>query len=453
MLYNNFKKEDFFSKRQGGQAVLIFALFFIFIISSISLSFTNAVLRQFSTNDADVVDSRSSITVAEVGGEDAYYRLLTNKNIVSPTYFMLNSNTVDTTVTDVNANEKTITSVGASSGNNRVRKNEIKIIRGVGASFHYGVQMGAGGINLQNSSSIDGNVYASGTITGTGSNSVTGDVISAGATGSISGVHLSGNAYAHNISNSIIDQDAYYQSIGTSTVSGVATCAGNSHCHPGSVDQPTVPLPMTDAMITALENVAIAGGSETCAGGPSGTYSISSNITIGPRVIPCNLSITAGTVTLTGPILVQGNVTISNSATVIVSASNMDASMAVIAHGSNVSTSSKITLSNNATFLGQNSNPNFKTSYVVFISQNSNGEGGGSTDAINIQNSVSGDILAYAIHGNLTIQNSANVTAVTAYKTIAKNNIVVNYNKGLVSTLFSTGPSGAWQIKSWKEIK
>src|SRR6185369_8461415 len=119
-------------------------------------------------------------------------------------------------------------------------------------SFHYGIQAGMGGFSLNNSSSITGNVFAGGPVTGTGNNFVYGDVVSSGASGLVYGIHATSSVYAHTIgiagTATTIDKDAYYTTKTNTTVSGTL--------HPNSPDQPTVDLPITDTQIAEWESEA-----------------------------------------------------------------------------------------------------------------------------------------------------------------------------------------------------
>jgi hypothetical protein len=59
----------------------------------------------------------------------------------------------------------------------------------------------------------------------------------------------------------------------------------------------------------------------------------------------------------------------------------------------------------------------------------------------------------YAPHGELTLQNSADLRQITAYKIRLKNTANVTYETGLISTLFSSGPGGSWSIEDWQEVE
>ena len=291
-----------------------------------------------------------------------------------------------TTVADISG-AKEITATGTAA--KMIRKSKVKLKSNNGVSFHYGVQVGEGGIIMENSSQVLGNVFSNGPIVGENSNLVKGDVISAGPSGSVANSHATGTVYAHTISNSDIDKDAYYATISNTTVEGVS--------YPNSPDQATSSLPITDAMIEAWKTAAaVATVSSPC------PYEINSNITIGPVKINCDLEISGSpTVTITGPVWVKGNIEIENTAIVKLASSLGANSVAVIADNpANRTTGSKIELKNSAQF--QNSGT--EGSYILFVSQNNSAQGGGSEKAITMENSASGDILVYASHGEVHLK-------------------------------------------------
>lgn len=329
-----------------------------------------------------------------------------------------------------------------ATGNTRnaIRSVVIRLAEGSGAAFHFGIQSGVGGIILENSSSVKGNVYSSGTVVGSGSNIVRGDVISAGPTGLVQGVHATSTVRAHTIANAYIEKDARYQSISNSTVLGTL--------YPGSPDEEVVGLPIEDALIDEWKTAAADGGviSSPC------PYKITSNATIGNTKINCDLEIsgTNFTITLSGPVWVSGNITISNSPTIRIDPSLGNQGVPIIADNeSNRLTSSKISISNSAVFEGSG----LPKSYVLFVSGNRSAENGGSEKAIEITNSVSGKLLVYSNHGEILIANNVDLREVTAYRIRLKNSAVVNYETGLASLLFSSGPGGGYTVDSWQEVE
>ena len=72
--------------------------------------------------------------------------------------------------------------------------------------------------------------------------------------------------------------------------------------------------------------------------------------------------------------------------------------------------------------------------------------------AIEVQNSASGRMLLYAGHGEILLANNVSLKEVTGYKIHLKNFAEVIYETGLISLLFTAGPSGTFNINSWEEI-
>ena len=371
--------------------------------------------------------------MAESGLEDLSYRVIKGKNYNTTEVLSLDGYSATTTIADISG-VKEITATGTAA--KMIRKSKVKLKSNNGVFFHYGVQVGEGGIVMENSSQVVGNVFSNGPIVGQNSNLVKGDIISAGPAGSVNGSHATGTVYAHSISNSDIDKDAYYTTISNTTVDGIS--------YPNSPNQATSSLPITDAMIEAWKTAAaVSVISSPC------PYEIKDDITIGPVKINCNLEISGSpTVTIAGPVWVVGNIEVDNSPTVKLASSLGANSVAVIADNpSNRTTSSKIELGNSTQF--QNSGT--EGSYILFVSQNNSAQGGGSEKAITAENSMSGEVLVYAGHGEVHLKNSVSLREVSAYKIRLSNSAQVIYKTGLANLLFTSGPSGGYSIESWRE--
>ncbi|HBB56599.1 TPA: hypothetical protein DEW47_01725 [Patescibacteria group bacterium] len=421
--------------QQSGQAMMLTVMFFL-IVSLVIVSGSTAVTMNETKINRNIADSKKSYFVSEAGLEDLAYRVLKNK-IYDDTEVLSLAGHVATTTVVTSGAEREI--VATSSVSNLVRKTRLRLSTGAGASFFYGVQAGEGGFIMENSSFISGNVFSNGPITGQNSNLTQGDVISAGPNGLISGIHTEGSAYANTISNSSIDGDAYYVNISGSTVGGTL--------YPGSENQATGTLPITEEMIGEWEAAAAAGGeiNSPC------PYKIKTDTTIGPIKINCDLEI-SGTpvITIAGPIWVSGNINFENSSVVKLHSSMGRSSVAIIADNqSNRLTSSKIELQNSAQF--QNSGT--EGSYILILSQNNSAENGGGEKAIILKNSANGDVLVYAGHGEIELQSSVDLKEVTAYRIRIKNSAQIIYESGLANILFTSGPSGGYSISDWKEIK
>lgn len=419
---------------QRGQAVIGAVVFFLALLSVSLASITTPVLSDVTTARA-LHQSGQSLYLSEAGIEDAVYRILNAMDISASETITLNGSTAVTTIDDISASEKQVRATGNVIS--YIRTTRSTLTTGTGVAFFYGIQTGEGGLLLENTSRVSGNAYSNGPIDGAGSNLIAGDAVSAGASGLVRDVHLTGSGYAHTITNADIDTDAYYQSISASTVGGVS--------YPGSLDQETGTLPISDETVAEWEASAAAGGtiSSPC------PYVIDSNVSLGPVKINCSLEIEGTpTVTLGGPVWVVGNITIKNSPSIRVAAALGEQSVAFIADNpANRLTSSMVDLQNSALFFGSGAG----NSYVLMLSANESAEQGGGEEAITVRNTVAGDLLVYSGHGEIALENSIDVKEVTAYRVRLKNSAEVIYETGLASALFSSGPGGGWNLQGWGE--
>jgi len=253
------------------------AVFFLVgIMLAVTFGFSSLALKQEKIVRTNV-DGKQSIFLSEAGSEDVMYRLKTGRRISAEEVISLKGHVATTTIVSDGASRREIASVADVYRN--VRKLETVLDTADAIDFNFGVQVGEGGVFLENIASVDGNLYSNGPVFGSNSNLVKGDVISAGPTGLIDGVHATGTAYAHTITDSLIEGDAYYQTISNTTV------LGNSF--PGSGDQATSTLPISDAQIDEWKAVAEAGGVITS---PC-PYKIDKDETLGPVKINCDLEI------------------------------------------------------------------------------------------------------------------------------------------------------------------
>jgi len=420
---------------QTGQVALGAVLLFLFISSTIVFGMARAVYHQMKIS-LDLGLSRSSYYLSEALVEDLVYRYIKGiPPIVNTVSLSLGGQTAWATVSDIPGG-KQILSEG--DWNDSIRKIRTRITYGSGGSFFYGVQVGEGGLWMENTSSIGGNVASSGSINGTG-NMIYGDAISAGSSGLINDVHATSSAYAHTIKDSTVDRDAYFVTLTNTSVGGTQ--------HPNSPDQATSSLPISDSQIEQWKADAFSGGEVTCT---DGKYIISNNVTIGPKKIPCDFEISGNpTITLNGALWIEGNLETKNTPTVRVSSALSNVTVPVVVDNPDDRiNSSKIDFNNSSTFQGGGGN-----SYILFVSQNKSAEDGGAIDAIKAGNSLTGEVLLYAPHGNITLQNTVNLREVTAYKLTTKNSSKVEYKSGLASIVFSSGPSGGFEVLDWRETQ
>ncbi len=433
------------NNRQGGQVMMLTVVFFLVIglIVISGISFT--ALRDIS-NMRSLLSGRVSYYVSEAGIEDSLYRIKKGIAVLNNT-ITIDGNYSQITVSNDNG---IVTLTSQATTSDFYKRIQIGAVLGTGIGFHYAVQAGNGGFLLDQSSSITGNVYSDGPVIGSG-NYIYGDVVSSGATGTVYGIHATGTVYSHTIGGSaatIIDKNAYYyQTITNTTVTGTR--------YPNSADLGTTSLPISDQQITKWENDALVGGvmsSDDCDNynANNNICTISTDRTIGPKKIPFNLTVkdSGKTLTIAGPIWVTGNITFSTQPIIKMDASLGSQNVPLIADNpSNRLTSSIVTVEQGAEFQGSGS----AGSFVFIISQNNSAETGGSIAAITLQQGASA-LVVYASHGLIDLTQSVGVKEITAYKISLSNTANVTYDKGLPSTIFSSGPTGGYSTTAWGEI-
>ena len=158
-----------------GAAMMIVVIFFVFISLTILVGIIAPVVREFKIAGT-TLNAKKAYFLAESGTEDALYRIKNNKQISNSETITLGSASTTTTITTIDSNQKQIESLGDSTNNQR--KVSLTISTSTGVSFNYGVLVGQGGINLNGSGTVNGNVYANGPITGDSSAIITGTAIS-----------------------------------------------------------------------------------------------------------------------------------------------------------------------------------------------------------------------------------------------------------------------------------
>ncbi len=441
-----------FGRGERGQVLIFVLVFFMTIALTVVAGVTAPIARQLRIG-SDLQLSKQSYYTAEAGSEDAYYRIRNNFATFFPETLTLGGATTTVSVMVIDLSNKEIISVGNAKNHIRTVIKDITVTDGF--DFEYALQTGVGGIYLNNNAAVNGNVYASGPVVSSNTspnsyNIVRGAIVSAGPSGLVNQVRSTSTVYSRTITNATIDKDAYYQTFAGATSS--VTVAGVKY--PNSPDQPPIEMPISDALIEQWKTDASTGGLAICT---SGTYTINESATIGPKKIPCNLSITGNNtvVTLAGTLWVTGNILIDGSGggggvQMKVADSVGNKSVPVIADNpGNNGASATITITGNSNFYGSTGNAG---SYVMLMSQNNSAETGGTNLAINVINGAIGNLLTYAPHGEVKLENNVNLREVTAYKITLINNSVVNYSIGLAQPLFTSGAGGAWKIKRWREL-
>lgn len=161
----------------------------------------------------------------------------------------------------------------------------------------------------------------------------------------------------------------------------------------------------------------------------TGAYTPTSGTKIGPAYI--NGSLTIGTnILLTGPVYVSGAINFNNGAQI-----SVDNTLG--SDGAMLISESALTVGNNSQFFNNSSG-----GYLLLVSTDS------SDTAITVGNSNAGQSTPlYAPNGGIVFGNSAHIVAVSGRKINFGNNTVVNYDSGLASAEFSSGPGGTWNVQ------
>ena|SRR3989338_4807948 len=424
---------------KSGQAILIMVMLLTFV--SLVLVGQASVPTKADLNLAkNFFESKSSSLISESGLEDVSFRIRKawkydlNENLI------LNGYVASTAiVTDAITGAKTI--VASSSVRDLFRSQSGALIKNDRVSINYGVQTGEGGFSMFNSSSVIGNIYSNGSVTGSG-NLVQGSIVSAGESGYVDGVHATSSVFSHSIKNSTIDKDAYY--FATSTLVNT-TVSGKKN--PGSPDKATSSFPISDAQISEWEAVAEAGGviNSPC------PYQIKTSVTLGPKKINCDMEISnKGSLTVSGMIWVNGNIRIKNNSGIKLDPALESRSLALIADKTSDRTnSSLVDVQNTTTFTDSGT----KGSFIFLISANRSAEDGGDVTAIDLKNDANGAVVLYANHGKVAIANSSTLKSVTGYLISMANSAQLIYDDGLENSIFDTGPGGSWVVDQWKEVQ
>ncbi|MDE2021500.1 MAG: hypothetical protein KGI71_01055 [Patescibacteria group bacterium] len=409
--------------------VLILTLVFLGIFFAAGAAYLN-----FITSAAQSaryrVESAQALAIAEAGIDEAVYQLNNSEGYTGETNTVLGNGVFTVVVSNTSTNTDRLTVTGyVPNATNPVAIKTVAVLVGLDTSvvsFHYGVQIGAGGVTMGNGSQINGNLFSNGSISGSGTGSggvITGDATIASGTPatSINGIIVNGTAWAHTLSNCTVGKNAFYQNISGCTVGGTQ--------YPGSADAAPANMPISNAQISAWESTAADGGVI------AGPYTVNSSQTLGPQEINGNLTV-KGTLALSGVVWVRGNINFGTNSSLTVSPATGNQGAIIIADvpGSEAS-SGTVVLSNNVSVSGNGS----AGSYPMVLSTNS-----GST-AITVSNNAQSVIL-YASRGTVLVNNNAGANQITAYALTLSPNSTVTYVSGLQNQSFSSGPGGSWAI-------
>ena len=442
------------TKKEQGQLLIISVIFLsvILVLVGALMTYVGQNARIARTSLA----SEQALQLADAGVDKAVWRLNNTGGTYSgETGTVLGAGVFDVSVASLTGSLKEITATAYAP--NKITPQAVKQVKVQVSintsvvSFNYGVQVGAGGLNMSNNSRIIGNVYSNGVIDGDSGAVITGDAYSAGPSGRIfdqiqidgnaharqidSNVSVGGSAFGYAMTNVTVGGNIKTYSMSSCTVGGSAWYTTKTSCtvggsqttpYPGESDPAIEPFPISDSQITDWKAAATAGGTI------AGNYTLTNGAqgALGPKKITGNLTLSNNAkLTLTGPIWVAGNIDISNNAIVALAASYGNNSEVMIADG-------LIDVSNNAIF--QKAGP---TSYILMITTYNSA----TVDAFDVANNADA-LISYAPNGIVDVSNNAQLREVTGWRLKLANNSTVTYETGLSSVVFSGGPGGSWVI-------
>ena len=237
------------------------------------------------------------------------------------------------------------------------------------------------------------------------------------------GIKVGGNLTATEIRDcGEVMGTAYYGSVFNSCTAS-STVSGSTA--PGPEPMPISQAQIDDWKQTAEDEDLI-----------SGNYTISGTETLGPIKIDGDLTLgNSATLYLTGPVWVKGNILIDNLAAIRMDASLGNTGTVLLADNlDNPSGSGIVNIYNNAIVEG-NGNPN---SYPVILTTSTN-----NVAAMTIANNSTAAIY-YAPNGTIEVSQNAGANQITANKIHLDENAVITYQNGLQNAGFSNGPGGSW---------
>lgn len=146
-----------------GAALLIVVLFFVIISGTLLIGVVNPVANQIR-NTTDFLKSKQSYAVADAQAENSLYRLNSGR-VDAPTPLSILGASATASLSDI-GDIKEISIDGVFGEFQRFVKTQFQ--QDAGVAFNYGLQAGVGGIEMEGSSYIVGNVYSNGSIVGNG---------------------------------------------------------------------------------------------------------------------------------------------------------------------------------------------------------------------------------------------------------------------------------------------
>ncbi|MEX0918358.1 MAG: hypothetical protein WDZ85_00085 [Candidatus Paceibacterota bacterium] len=401
--------------KQSGQAMILVVIFGLLVGLAIIAGIVAPTVRA-ARIASELTRSAASYYLAEAAVEDAVYRLRAGDEVLPADTLEIDGRVATIEVVDTPfGGGKKITIAG--DWDEAIRRIGAKLVLGTGASFHYGIQSGNGGFQIDNGAVVHGNIFSNGAIQGANNAEITGSAISVV---SINNIKAGDDVHAPEVTNS-------------SALGGTLYCqtgSGNNQPCNTSLDNPeSQDYPLTEEMINGWKEDAEAGGVITGDYTPSGSSS-----SLGPVKIEGNLHIPGGhNLTIDDTVWVTGNITTGTNPVVRLNADYGPSGGIFMADGS-------IDISNNAVFEGSGE----ASSYILLLTTSS------ADPAIRVANNTD-TVILNAQWGVIQFAQNAGANEAVAYKIHMLQNAEVFYISGLANLSFISGPGGTFNIFGWGE--
>jgi len=415
-------------------SILILAIMLAAVISISALTYNQQKVFQ------DIVKSSQAYYTAEAGIEDIILRLENNMNWSSSYTLSVGNGSTEIEVSNIVGGSRTIASNGDVS--NRIRK--IRIVYQISSSevsFHYGAQIGDGGMEMGNNSRVKGNVFSNGSVLAAQKGYIDNTIKVATIGSSIEGLIIGEDAYTHNCKDSTIAKTLYYSG------GSLQNCDATE----GSKANPTQEakdFPIAQAQIDEWKAEASCSENPGCI--IEGDYILDGGATdyLGLKKITGNMILdNNATLILTSTIWIVGDITIKNGAAIRLDLNSYGNISGVLVTDGKVDVKPGVMLEGSGE----------EGSYLLIVSTNDSLDD--AAPAINIDNTTSGGVF-YTPNiydsrngGLIVIRNNVQAREVTGYKVFLDENAVVEYEYGLEDAEFSSGPGGSWEVISWKEVE
>jgi len=235
--------------------------------------------------------------------------------------------------------------------------------------------------------------------------------------------------------------DAWATKVQGASVAGNLYCttgsSNNKSCNTSKGTPPSIPLPFSDSNIAAWKAEAEAGGTI------SGNYSVpAGGVSLGPKKITGNLTVANGNLIITGTIWVTGTITLTSGRQINLPANFLRNSGTLISDGTvSLAGGSSIASGTPGSYV-----------FVVSTSKCPNDINCGTNSAISVSGG-GGAIAVDAQNGDVSLSGGSNINAAVGNSLSLFGGTTVTYDQGLASPSFKSGPTGGWNLTSWKETQ